>query len=730
MKLKTTPLFLALAISSIINSNAIASMKFLNSSDERASRTTTQPHYIDDNVAVSSDIFNNTIIGENGYVDIYASTSKNIVTSGIVYAMDSSQLTNWKIMNDGYVEVYGSGTNITDSEVYGGGLTLTDGSSAMNTTVNTGLMQNVNSYDTNTVVNAKSRYMLEGDGGAVSTNLTVNSGGMATIEDGTVKGATVYGEMILLSNASSDPDKSHHTSLQGTARVYDNGQLRIQSGADTAAASLEVANGGTVYLGTSYNTAHTPSGQTDDYAFNDVTMNGGNIVYTPCGRIRTTECYKNLTVNTLSGTGTLYMNTDIAMQQGDFLTVTGEANGDFGVYVTDTGASPVANTSLQIIQTGGGDAEFTLANTGGVVDVGTYEYNLVSDNKGGWYLAQAQQPTPPDDGGDTPTPPTPDDGGNTPTPPEPPTPVPAPVITPSTAAVLNMAAVDPLVFQAELSSVRHRLNETRSFSHDTHVWSDVYNTRNDTSTDAGAGFDQTLNGITLGVDQSRRSGNGVTTRGVFFGYSHSDVDFDRGGDGNVDSYSVGAYASYLHDSGVYLDGILKANRFENDVNGRMTSGGAADGYYDSNGLGIHLEGGKYFHFGETYIAPYAAFTAFTTDNSEYTLSNGMYAHVGNGRSVQAEAGVNVGHRFTLKNGATLQPYFGAAVTQEFIDENEVDVNSDGHFQNDTSGTRGVYQAGLRAQFSPRLTAHIDASYAEGSHIESPWIANAGIAWSF
>ncbi len=118
------------------------------------------------------------------------------------------------------------------------------------------------------------------------------------------------------------------------------------------------------------------------------------------------------------------------------------------------------------------------------------------------------------------------------------------------------------------------------------------------------------------------------------------------------------------------------------------------------------------------------------DNSEYTLSNGMYAHVGNGRSVQAEAGVNVGHRFTLKNGATLQPYFGAAVTQEFIDDNEVDVNSDGHFQNDTSGTRGVYQAGLRAQFSPRLTAHIDASYAEGSHIESPWIAHAGIAWSF
>lgn len=725
MKLKTTPLFLALAISGIISSNTFAQTPVFYQANNIP---LPQPEYIDDDFVVRNDVFNNAILGKDSYGDIYTSSSKNIMEFGGVYVMDESQLTNWKIMNDGYVELYGAGTSIADSEIYGGELTLTEGSSAMNITVNTGLMQNVNSNDTNTVINAKSRYILEGDGGAVSTNLTVNSGGMATIEGGTVNGATVYGEMILLSNASSDPDKNHHASLQGTTRVYDNGQFRIQSGSDTSAASLEIANGGTVYLGTSYNTANTPSGQTDDYAFTDVTMNGGNIVYTPCGRIRTTECYKNLTVNTLSGTGTLYMNTDIAMQQGDFLTVTGEANGDFGVYVTDTGASPTTDTSLQIIQTSGGDADFTLANSGGVVDVGTYEYNLVSDNKGGWYLAQAQQPTPPDDGGDTPTPPTPDDGGNTPTPPEPP--APAPVITPSTAAVLNMAAVDPLVFQAELSSVRHRLNEIRSFSHDTTVWSDVYNTRNDTSTDAGAGFDQTLNGVTIGVDQSKRSGNGVTTRGLLFGYSHSDVDFDRGGDGNVDSYSVGAYAGYQHDNGVYLDGILKANRFENNVNGRMTSGGAADGYYDSNGLGIHLEGGKYFHLGETYIAPYAAFTAFTTDNSEYTLSNGMYAHAGNERSVQAEAGVNVGHRFTLQNGATLQPYFGAAVTEEFVDDNEVDVNNDGHFKNDTSGARGVYQAGLRAQFSPRLTAHIDASYAEGSHIESPWIAHAGIAWSF
>ena len=108
----------------------------------------------------------------------------------------------------------------------------------------------------------------------------------------------------------------------------------------------------------------------------------------------------------------------------------------------------------------------------------------------------------------------------------------------------------------------------------------------------------------------------------------------------------------------------------------------------------------------------------------------MNAHVGNERSVQAEAGLTVGHTVMLENGATLQPYASAAVTQELIDDNRVDVNDDGHFTSDLSGTRGVYEFGLRAQVTDRMTAHMNASYANGAGVESPWVANAGFAWSF
>ncbi len=103
------------------------------------------------------------------------------------------------------------------------------------------------------------------------------------------------------------------------------------------------------------------------------------------------ETYFRLSLNNLNGHGTFWMNTDIAAQKGDFLNVTGEANGHFGVKVSDSGKNPKPGDTLQIIQTGGGNADFILANPGQVVDVGTYQYRLVPDDlKRGWSLMSHQ----------------------------------------------------------------------------------------------------------------------------------------------------------------------------------------------------------------------------------------------------------------------------------------------------------------------------------------------------
>ncbi|NAG11969.1 autotransporter outer membrane beta-barrel domain-containing protein, partial [Escherichia coli] len=256
-------------------------------------------------------------------------------------------------------------------------------------------------------------------------------------------------------------------------------------------------------------------------------------------------------------------------------------------------------------------------------------------------------------------------------------------------AVLNMAATLPLVFDAELNSIRERLNIMKASPHNNNVWGTTYNTRNNVTTDAGAGFEQTLTGMTVGIDSRNDIPEGIATLGAFMGYSHSHIGFDRGGHGSVGSYSLGGYASWEHESGFYLDGIVKLNRFESNVAGKMSSGGAANGSYHSNGLGGHIETGMRFTDGNWNLTPYASLTGFTADNPEYHLSNGMESKSVDTRSIYRELGATLSYNMRLGNGMEVEPWLKAAVRKEFVDDNRVKVNNDGNFVNDLSGRRGI-----------------------------------------
>ena len=143
-------------------------------------------------------------------------------------------------------------------------------------------------------------------------------------------------------------------------------------------------------------------------------------------------------------------------------------------------ASPAAGDSLTLVTTGGGDAAFTLGNAGSVVDISTYEYTLLDNGNHSWSLAENRAQ-----------------------------------MTPSTTDVLNMAAAQPLVFDAELDTVRGRLGSVKGVNYDTAMWSSAINSRNNVTTDAGAGFEQTLTGLTLGIDSRfSREESSTTQAGV------------------------------------------------------------------------------------------------------------------------------------------------------------------------------------------------------------------------
>lgn len=337
---------------------------------------------------------------------------------------------------------------------------------------------------------------------AISENMVINNG-RANVWAGTMVNVSVRGNDGILEVMKPQINYAP-AMLVGKVVVSEGASLRTHGAVDTSKADVSLENSAWTIIADI-----TTTNQNTRLNLANLAMSGANVIMmdesvTRSSVTASAENFTTLTTNTLSGNGNFYMRTDMANHQSDQLNVTGQATGDFKIFVTDTGASPAAGDSLTLVTTGGGDAAFTLGNAGGVVDIGTYEYTLLDNGNHSWSLAENRAQ-----------------------------------ITPSTTDVLNMAAAQPLVFDAELDTVRERLGSVKGVSYDTAMWSSAINTRNNVTTDAGAGFEQTLTGLTLGIDSRFSREESSTIRGLFFGYSHSDIGFDRGGKGNVDSYTLG-----------------------------------------------------------------------------------------------------------------------------------------------------------------------------------------------
>ncbi len=731
---------------------------------------------------------NNTTLNSGGTVvlqgskdgrSVAVSNNAVIAQGSFVNINDYAEANRWIIngTNNDYIYLRADTSVMNDATLNGGKLWIEKGT-LQNTTVNGGQFVNVSGTDYNTVINS-GIYYLGGASVASSYNLTINAGAYANLNSGTITDATINGSLIVAPNFI---EPSILSSLQGNIAVNDGGRLTIITGSDTASADYTVSGSGEIALSTNASAIGTY-----EFALGNVVLDGGSITYDRMG-------YSSLTLSSLAGSGSFYLYTNIASSLSDYLDVTGTANGSFNVWVSDTGVSPETSESLKLIQTGGGDAVFTLANTGNVVDLGTYQYHLVAGGNDSWWLtplsaspeeeatpepeteasdedtlapetgdaADAAAETEPNEATDAAAETEPDEAtdaaaetepneatdaaaetepetgeaADTDTVPEDINSVPSVVeperlsITPSTAAVLAVATADPLLLQLELEIIGARLAEQHLLTHESGVWGTVRNSRLNVSDKAGADYWMSTNAIVLGADRSNRSSHGLLTQGVFFSQSHSDMHFRGKGTGgaDVDAYAGGIYAAWQHDSGYWLDGILKLNRFRHDIDARMTSGTAVKGRFSTTGVGAALKGGHDFHPGKAIVTPYISLTGITVNSASLALNNGMKARIGSQKSLLAAAGVTTAYPVTIGQ-AVLHPYIGARVERETVKTNRVWVNGD-RFTNDLSGTRGVYHAGVHSQLTSTLAMQVNAGYQEGSHIESPWSGQIGMSWQF
>lgn len=593
-----------------------------------------------------------------------------MVTSGIVKASGSSLLFGATI-EAGELSI-AEGAMSTGTMLKNGQFIVENGGSAGTTTIDDGVMTiNSDGFANLTTVKGGQFNLMDQ---AKATKLLVENG--SALIAGQLQDAIFKGGKAIFGTTAE---------VSGTIDSGKDSLISVYDGADTKGADLNLAGNLQLLAGNApvaRTTLKRAAAMTNpaQFAFKNVTLSGGTVDMSSTNT--------QLTMTSLAGDGTFVLAPSLYNQANAPLNVLGDATGNFGIQLKDNGVAP---TNLKIIDVKGVNAaRFALTN--GPVNLGNYKHTLVSDGQGGYKLVA-----------DTTT------------------------LTPSSAGVLAVANTLPVIFSAELSSIQNRLDKQTTSANESGMWINYLNDNFKVSGTA-ANFDQKLNGMTLGGDKAIDLGDAVLSVGGFGSYSNSDIKSDYQSSGSVKSNSLGAYAQYLTNNGYYLNGVLKANQFKQNLT--VTSqGNSASGSANVSGLGVAVKAGKHINFDAMYVSPYAALSTFASGKSQYQLSNGMDAKNQGSRNTTGTLGVNTGYRFVLNNGAEIKPYTLFSVDHDLMASNDVIVNSE-TFDNSRKGTRVNASVGVNINMTKNLSVGSEVKLSKGKNIDTPITINLGVGYTF
>ena len=430
--------------------------------------------------------------------------------------------------------------------------------------------------------------------------------------------------------------------------------------------------------------------------------------------------YATLTITgNLTGSGIFNLNTNIAENKSDKIVVKGTAEGNHKIGVTNQGAN-VANGKVTLVETNGGNAAFSLTNPNNRVDLGAYQYFLTKEGNN-WVLANSKNvvtPTPPV-APVTPSKPvvTPSKPAVTPSTPvvTPSNPVVPPAVLPSTPLLSDLANAQVSLRQAQLllveddlNGIHQRLGEVKN-GEKGNVWVRNVNSRQklaalSTGESETSGFKQNVHSLQVGADAVVTDNLRV---GGFVGRSQANVDFNGYyGDGKVRGNSVGLYAAYLADNGIYVDNIVKYSRLH--ANSNYTEKRHYNAYTISSELGK-----RFSLVNDWTITPQAqlAWTHISSQENEDSLS-----------SVYSRIGLRVAKGFALSYGWNLQPY---AEVNAITSKNR---SSKIHYTNsalDVASSRGRFESavGLNAGFANHRFG-LEVSRADGKNFDKPYAIQA------
>ncbi|EJF98772.1 outer membrane autotransporter barrel domain-containing protein [Bartonella vinsonii subsp. arupensis Pm136co] len=302
--------------------------------------------------------------------------------------------------------------------------------------------------------------------------------------------------------------------------------------------------------------------------------------------------------------------------------------------------------------------------------------------------------------------------------------------TPSTDAVLSLSVTPALVFKNELQTVRAGRGILERNKKTSALWTYAIKSKENVSADH-IDFKLEQTGIILGIGGLNELAHGEFSIGGFGSYDKARVTHARGGVSNINTYGIGAYATYFDHSGWYLDSVLKYNHYQNTLNAVSTNGLAIEGNYNQWAVGTSFEAGYRMKVAQSsWIQPYVQLTWLQVEGKEIKLSNDMTGEINPFMSLRSEVGLSVGYEFLDGVETSLMGYITAAWLRENKDDNHTTINKQHQFVTDLSGNAGKLGIGLSSFLSDKLKLYAEAHYVKGHKTKQSLQGILGVRYSF
>lgn len=282
----------------------------------------------------------------------------------------------------------------------------------------------------------------------------------------------------------------------------------------------------------------------------------------------------------------------------------------------------------------------------------------------------------------------------------------------------DLAKSHAVVWRSELSSLTDRMATLRTLPESVGTWA-----RYTGGNLEGDNVDFDFNSIEVGFDTRVTD---TMTIGVSFGYTNGDNDL-AAGSAETDAYKLGLYASYMNESGSFLDAMLKVGRIDADFD--LNNGYAEKGDYMYSGVIAGVEVGHHFKLNSFFVEPQIQLT-YSYLAAETTTTNVRTIEFDSMKSLIARVGVMGGVKFAENRGAA---YVSAHYNHDFlgdVDGSFYNASQRVSFGEELDSDWGVVSVGADYDFTNTFKGFVDLSRSFGGDIEEKWRVNLGARYMF